>query len=76
MCSAATITGDHHYWREADTAARALRRYFETSLNGLWYDKMTFDGRLVDEPAPASSLYHIVCAIAEADRALSLFVKR
>jgi mannose/cellobiose epimerase-like protein (N-acyl-D-glucosamine 2-epimerase family) len=30
---------------------------------GLWHDKMRADGTLVDEPSPASSLYHIVCAI-------------
>jgi hypothetical protein len=25
---------------------------------------MDEDGRFVDEPAPASSLYHIICAVA------------
>lgn len=46
-------------------AASGLSRYFGTPLPGLFFDKMQPDGRFVDEPAPTSSLYHIVCAIAE-----------
>jgi len=53
------------YWREAADAAAGLRKYLETSIPGLWFDKMQPDGTLVDEPAPASSLYHIACAISE-----------
>lgn len=73
MCSAALHTGEDRYWRGADEAARALRAYLNTPLKGLWYDKMNLDGSLIDEPAPASSFYHIVCAIAEMDRALARF---
>jgi mannose/cellobiose epimerase-like protein (N-acyl-D-glucosamine 2-epimerase family) len=32
---------------------------------GLWYDQLTADGALVLEPARATSLYHIVGAVAE-----------
>jgi len=46
-------------------AAAGLGRYFETPIRGLWRDKMDEAGRFVEEPAPASSLYHIVCAISE-----------
>ena len=46
-------------------AAGGLRRYFETPIRGLWRDKIDETGRFVEEPAPASSLYHIVCAISE-----------
>jgi mannose-6-phosphate isomerase len=29
-----------------------------------WRDRRREDGAFVDEPAPASSLYHIICAVA------------
>ncbi len=44
-------------------AAEGLSHYLHTSIPGLWYDKMRADGTLVEEPSPASSLYHIACAI-------------
>ncbi|HEY1637387.1 MAG TPA: AGE family epimerase/isomerase, partial [Rhizomicrobium sp.] len=49
--------------RTALAAAEGLSHYLHTSVPGLWHDKMRADGTLVDEPSPASSLYHIVCAI-------------
>jgi mannose-6-phosphate isomerase len=49
---------------DVDIAAAALWRYLETPKSGLWRDKMREDGGFVDEPAPASSLYHIICAVA------------
>ncbi len=52
------------YLADALAAAQALWRYLETPLAGLWRDKMLPDGSFVDEPAPASSLYHIACSIA------------
>lgn len=48
---------------DALRAARALTAYLQTPVAGLWRDKMLPDGRFVDEPAPASSLYHIAVAI-------------
>jgi mannose/cellobiose epimerase-like protein (N-acyl-D-glucosamine 2-epimerase family) len=48
-------------------AALALERYLQTTTPGLWRDTMTLDGGWIDEPAPASSLYHLVSAIAELD---------
>jgi mannose-1-phosphate guanylyltransferase/mannose-6-phosphate isomerase len=45
------------------TAANGLVRYLETPVNGLWRDRMRPDGGFVEEPAPASSFYHIVCAL-------------
>lgn len=49
---------------EANIAAgaNALQRYLETPTRGVWFDKMRLDGGFIDEPAPATSLYHIVCA--------------
>ena len=55
---------------EADAlaAANGLKLYLETPAAGVWYDKLRPDGTFVDEPAPASSFYHIVCALAELSR--------
>jgi mannose-6-phosphate isomerase len=47
---------------KAAEAVDALMRYFRTDLPGSWFDRMTPDGALIEEPAPASSFYHIVCA--------------
>jgi mannose-6-phosphate isomerase len=55
---------DQAFAKVADAAA-GLRLYFETPIRGLWRDKMDEAARFVEEPAPASSLYHIVCAISE-----------
>jgi mannose/cellobiose epimerase-like protein (N-acyl-D-glucosamine 2-epimerase family) len=52
---------------EADVAAaiRALDKYLQTPVKGLWWDRYLADGSFADEPAPSTSFYHIVCAIAE-----------
>lgn len=55
---------------EEDTrlaAAHAMLRYLATPVQGLWRDKMTASGALVEEAAPASSFYHLFCAIRELD---------
>jgi mannose/cellobiose epimerase-like protein (N-acyl-D-glucosamine 2-epimerase family) len=53
------------YVANATEAAAALWGYFEGLRPGLWRDKMKGDGTFVEEPAPASTFYHIVCAISE-----------
>lgn len=68
---AAEITGDAAYWSLAARAADGLLRYLDTPVKGLWWDKLSPDGIFTDEPAPASSFYHIVCAILELDRAVT-----
>jgi len=57
------------YQKEAAAGAQGLLKYFDTPVAGLWRDKLQSDGRFVQEPAPASSFYHIACAIAEMDAA-------
>ncbi|HRE43763.1 MAG TPA: AGE family epimerase/isomerase [Terricaulis sp.] len=42
-----------------------LMRFCDTPIKGLWRDRMVSDGTLIDEPAPASSFYHIVLGMAE-----------
>ncbi len=53
-------------------AVDALMAYFETPTKGLWRDRRMADGSFVDEPAPASSFYHIALALAELDRVAKL----
>lgn len=61
------------YTAEAHAAARGLQLYLETPVRGLWYDKLQPDGSFFDEPAPASSFYHILCALVDsAERGILL----
>jgi mannose-6-phosphate isomerase len=54
------------YFDIADEAVLALFRFLDTPKRGLWFDRCTtsflFD---VDQPAKASSLYHIIGAMNE-----------
>ena len=64
------LTGDERYWSSALGAAQGLWRFLDHGERGLWYDKIDREGKFVVEPAPASSFYHIICAIAEFGAAL------
>lgn len=44
---------------------RQLFRYFDHPVRGAWWEHLDPSGRPMPEPARASSLYHITCAIAE-----------
>jgi mannose/cellobiose epimerase-like protein (N-acyl-D-glucosamine 2-epimerase family) len=67
---AARLTKDDCYWSIAAQAANGLLRYLNTDVRGLWYDRLNPDGSFVREPAPASSFYHIVAAVAELTESL------
>jgi mannose/cellobiose epimerase-like protein (N-acyl-D-glucosamine 2-epimerase family) len=58
----------------ADEARKALarlyRHYLQHPVLGGWYDQFDRDGRSLVDFIPASSFYHILCAIAEAERVL------
>lgn len=56
------------YFTDIPAAVSALRIYLDKAPDGLYLDKMDPAGSFADEPAPASSLYHIVCAVSELDR--------
>lgn len=56
------------YLVEAREAVAGLGLYFSGVPKGLWRDKLRQDGTFVQEPAPASTFYHIVCAITELSR--------
>lgn len=53
------------YVADISLSAVALTAYFEDVPKGFYRDKWHVNGSFADEPAPASSLYHIVCAVSE-----------
>jgi len=53
---------------QAARAEASLWRYLTS--DGLWKDKLLEVGRFIEEPAPASSFYHILSAYAEVERAV------
>jgi mannose-6-phosphate isomerase len=64
-----TMTREPRYWSMTEQAAAGLRRYLATGVPGLWYDRLRADGQFVQERSPASSFYHIVCAIGALEAA-------
>jgi mannose-1-phosphate guanylyltransferase / mannose-6-phosphate isomerase len=48
-------------------AIRGLRRFLATPTPRTWYDQLGGDDRFVSEPARATSLYHMIGAVAELD---------
>jgi mannose/cellobiose epimerase-like protein (N-acyl-D-glucosamine 2-epimerase family) len=58
----------------ADEARAALvlleRHYLSHPVTGGWYDRFDRDGNSLVATIPASSFYHILCAITEADQVL------
>lgn len=68
---AVRLSRDTRYWRMAADGAEGLLKYLDTPVPGLWRDTLAPDGVFKDEPAPASSFYHISLAIAELDRAVN-----
>jgi mannose-6-phosphate isomerase len=58
-------TGEAAERDEALSAYQGLMRYLDVPKRGAWRDKLRVDGSWVGEPAPGSSLYHIVCALSE-----------
>ena len=67
---AATLTREPHYWSMAHAAAASLFPYLETSVAGLWFDVQQPNGVIIDAPAPASTFYHLVGAMAALNTAL------
>lgn len=62
-------TNQYQYHLEKlNQAISAMRLYFETPHEGLYYDLSLDDGTIVQNPSPTSTLYHIVCAIIEIEK--------
>ena len=59
------------YWAAVVESGRTLQRYLAVLPEGLWYDTLTVNGRFIAEPSPASTLYHLVAAIAQLGGALA-----
>lgn len=56
---------------EARTALMRLDKYYlRHPVKGGWYDQFDGEGRSLVDTIPASSFYHILCAVAEAERVL------
>lgn len=60
----------------ANEAASGLLRYLDHPVPGSWWENINPDGTPQREPARASSLYHIICAIAELESALNFITLR
>jgi mannose/cellobiose epimerase-like protein (N-acyl-D-glucosamine 2-epimerase family) len=58
-------TNDNHALARALAAYDVLSMYLDTPVAGLWRDRREVGGDFVDEPAPASSFYHIILALKE-----------
>ena len=58
----------------ADEARAALRRlerhYLSHPVAGGWYDQFDRDGKSLVTTIPASSFYHVLCAVTEAEQVL------
>jgi mannose-1-phosphate guanylyltransferase/mannose-6-phosphate isomerase len=59
---AAVVLGDE---AQGLRAARGLAAYLDTPARGAWRDKLQADGTFVEEPAPATSFYHLMVAVLE-----------
>jgi mannose-6-phosphate isomerase len=69
--AAAAVTDSDACWAAAETAAQAMLRYLDVPRRGLWRDRLDPAGAFIDEPAPASTFYHLVLAIRELNAALA-----
>jgi mannose-6-phosphate isomerase len=55
---------------EVAAAIKGLRRFLATPTEGVWFDQLGADDVFVLEPARATSLYHIIGAVAELSAAI------
>jgi mannose-6-phosphate isomerase len=50
---------------DIESAFDAVFKYLRTDTFGLWRDNLSLEGDFAYEPAPASTLYHIMCAFSQ-----------
>jgi mannose/cellobiose epimerase-like protein (N-acyl-D-glucosamine 2-epimerase family) len=56
---------------QARAALKLLKtHYLDHPVKGGWYDKFDADGRSVVDDIPASTFYHVLCAVSEAEQVL------
>ncbi|WP_337186978.1 AGE family epimerase/isomerase [Phenylobacterium sp.] len=53
---------------DALEAANAVAAFLDTPVRGVWRERMYADGAFVEEPSPATSLYHLYLGIRELRR--------
>jgi mannose/cellobiose epimerase-like protein (N-acyl-D-glucosamine 2-epimerase family) len=53
-----------------EALARLYRHYLRHPVSGGWYDQFDRDNQSLVDTIPASSFYHVLCAVAEAERVL------
>jgi len=70
-CAAWELTRAPRYLDRAQRSAAALEQYLQTRTAGLWRDQMSERGDFIEEPAPVSTFYHLVGAIAELNATLA-----
>lgn len=75
LASVSTGLKKDYYLASAEQACAAMRLFLDVPLRGLWRDKMYLDGTFLAEPAPASSFYHIACAIDELRQSMAVDVR-
>lgn len=63
LAETAGVSERSAYMRDAAAAYQALNRYL--TPEGLWRDKRLLDGTFLDEPASASSFYHLMGAFSQ-----------
>lgn len=67
---ARSLTGCKRAGDQVDSVFDALfEKFLDTPVRGAWIDRRSADGAITDATAPASTFYHLIGAIAEADRA-------
>jgi mannose/cellobiose epimerase-like protein (N-acyl-D-glucosamine 2-epimerase family) len=64
----AEATGASIHLSRTLEAIETLMLYFETPVRGLWRERLSVEDTFIDEPAPASSCYHIVGAALALER--------
>jgi mannose/cellobiose epimerase-like protein (N-acyl-D-glucosamine 2-epimerase family)/glycosyltransferase involved in cell wall biosynthesis len=62
---------NRHSHDQVAAAIKGLRRFLATPTPGVWFDQLAPDDVFVHEPARATSLYHIVGAVAELSDAIA-----
>jgi mannose/cellobiose epimerase-like protein (N-acyl-D-glucosamine 2-epimerase family) len=65
-----TYLAHRHSQDDIAAAVKGLWRFLATPTQGVWFDQLTPDDGFVFEPARATSLYHIVGAVAELSAAI------
>lgn len=53
------------YLTQALAAVEALRGYLRYPVHGGWRDRQRASGAFIEEAAPASTFYHVICALKE-----------